>query len=61
MSSEVDLLMVTVLLYMDDFSVDCSHPYVSVLAMLGNSPDQMVGVAGLKLCQSRSSSGITVW
>jgi len=39
---------------MDDFSVDCSHPYVSVLAMLGNSPDQMVGVAGLKLCNGDS-------
>ena len=39
---------------MDDFSIDCSHPYVSVLAMLAPSADQMVGVAGLKLCDGDS-------
>lgn len=35
---------------MDEFSVDCSHPYVTVLTMLAPSADRMVGVAGLKLC-----------
>ena len=34
----------------DEFSVDCSHPYVSVLTMLAPSLDRMIGVAGLKLC-----------
>lgn len=35
---------------MDNFTVDCSHPYVTVLIMLVPSVDRMVGVAGLKLC-----------
>jgi len=35
---------------MDNFAVDCSHPYVTVLTMLAPSVDRMVGVAGLKLC-----------
>ena len=39
---------------MDDFSVDCSHPYVSALTMLAPSQDRMVGVAGLKLCDGDS-------
>ena len=34
----------------DEFSVDCSHPYVTVLTMLAPSLDRMIGVAGLKLC-----------
>lgn len=34
----------------DEFSVNCSHPYVTVLTMLAPSLDRMIGVAGLKLC-----------
>ena len=34
----------------DEFHVDCTHPYVTVLSMLAPSADRMVGVAGLKLC-----------
>ena len=33
-----------------EFSVDCSHPYATVLTMLAPSLDRMIGVAGLKLC-----------
>ena len=33
-----------------EFSVDCSHPFVTVLTMLVPSQDRMIGVAGLKLC-----------
>ena len=39
---------------MDEFSVNCSYPYVSALTMLVPSVDRMVGVAGLKLCDGDS-------
>lgn len=35
----------------DNVTVDCLHPYVTVLTMLAPSKDRMVGVAGLKLCK----------
>ncbi|XP_062512712.1 uncharacterized protein LOC134188563 [Corticium candelabrum] len=34
-----------------NFTIDCSHPFVSVISMIAPSPDWIIGISALRLCR----------